>query len=77
VAALLGGAISYAISLAQTTTGAVGVYYNGVPKQTAPTTDPILTALREAAPHIILVDQPDLAQVVIIHNRPYHRKLCG
>ncbi len=69
MAALLGGAISYAISLAQTTTGAVGVYYNGVPKQTAPTTDPILTALREAAPHIILVDQPDLAQVVIIHNQ--------
>ncbi|HNT73607.1 MAG TPA: hypothetical protein PKH77_01170 [Anaerolineae bacterium] len=69
LAALLGVGLSYAISLAQTATGAVGVYYNGVPKQTGETDDPVLSALRLAAPYIVLVDQPDLAQVVVVHNQ--------
>lgn len=67
--ALLSLAVFHLGSRAQTSTGAVGVYYNGVPRQTAPTSDPVLAALRLAAPHIVLVDQPDLAQVVVIHNQ--------
>ncbi|MBN1877173.1 MAG: hypothetical protein JXA33_23320 [Anaerolineae bacterium] len=49
--------------MAQTSTGAVGVYYIG-PE------DAIANAIDNAAPYIVRVDQDDLAQVFVINNAP-------
>lgn len=49
--------------LAQTPTSAVGVYYIGPEDQ-------IAEAIHLNAPHIVRVDQPELAQVVVLNNAP-------
>jgi len=58
-----------AVLLAQTPTGAVGVYYDGPD-------DSIKEALQLASPYLVLVDQPDLAQVLVVNGRaPRERSL--
>lgn len=52
---------SSAVVFAQAPSGAVGVYYVGVE-------DAIAEAINLATPHIVRVDQPELAQVLIINN---------
>ncbi|MBN2006883.1 MAG: hypothetical protein JXA21_26250 [Anaerolineae bacterium] len=60
---------SGAVLLAQTPTGAVGVYYDGPD-------DSIKEALQLASPYLVLVDQPDLAQVLVINGQtPRERSL--
>lgn len=53
---------------AQTPTGAVGVYYVG-PE------DAIAEAISLATPYLVRVDQPDLAQVLVINNAPLQEDL--
>ncbi len=58
-----------AVLLAQTPTGAVGVYYDGP-------NDSIKEALQLASPYLVLVDQPDLAQVLVVNGQaPRERSL--
>jgi len=51
------------LTLAQTPTNAVGVYYIGPEDQ-------IAEAIRLNEPHIVRVDQPELAQVLVLNNAP-------
>jgi len=51
------------LTLAQTPTNAVGVYYIGPEDQ-------IAEAIRLNAPYIVRVDQPELAQVLVLNNAP-------
>ena len=50
---------------AQAPSNAIGVYYDGPIAQQ----DAVYQAIRLAAPYIILVDQPELAQVVVINQQ--------
>ncbi|MFP4394110.1 MAG: lipopolysaccharide biosynthesis protein [Anaerolineales bacterium] len=61
--ALLIGLGYGALVLAQTPTSAVGVYYVGPEDQ-------IAEAIRLNAPYIVRVDQPELAQVLVLNNAP-------
>ena len=47
--------------MAQTSSGAVSVYYIG-PQ------DNVLAAIRRAAPHVLIVDNPELAQVFVLND---------
>lgn len=55
--------LSRATALAQIPPDTIGVYYVG-PE------DVVAEALNLAAPYIVRVDQPDLAQVIVINNAP-------
>ena len=55
---------------AQTTPTTVGVYYVG-------TEDAIAEAIDLAAPYIVRVDQPGLAQVIVINNAPLRESLTA
>lgn len=56
------------VARAQAPTGAVGVYYIG-PE------DAIAEAIHLSAPYLVRVDQPDLAQVLVINNAPLQEDL--
>jgi len=60
VVALLGGATAAA---AQAPSGAVGVYYVGAQ-------DAVAEAVTHAAPQLVLVDRPELADVYVLNNAP-------
>jgi len=60
---LLVFSLTFSAASAQTVTGAVGVYYVGAE-------DVIAHAIARAAPYLVLVDHPELAQVYLLNNSP-------
>ena len=63
LAILLLFSLSFSTAFAQTSAGAVGVYYVGAE-------DAVARAIDSAAPYLVLVDRPELAQVYILNNSP-------
>ncbi|MEA3309535.1 MAG: polysaccharide biosynthesis C-terminal domain-containing protein [Chloroflexota bacterium] len=64
IGALLVLSLTASIASAQiAATGAVGVYYVG-------TEDAVAYAIASAAPYLVLVDRPELAQVYLLNNSP-------